>query len=374
MWRPMKRLFMHETGKYIYGFISSNTFFRLYIPKESNVSNGIYTISYQDISAVVKDSKVVDYTHVVKDTVARFLVEHQKVTERIMNSGFSIIPMRLGTFAQDETEVEEILNKGYSLIKEIMKRINDKIEVDVCATWSDFNSVLKEIGEEKEIKGYKEKLIDSSKGITVDDQMKLGIMVKKGLVEKREKYAQKIEEVLKMVSQDFKVHELMDDNMVFNGAFLIDKHDQKDFDRKLEELDIEFNPHTNWVAKSVSNPIGVGVNFRCICPLPPYSFYTLEIKKMQFKEIDWARKKLGLLNDFVTKDEIQKAYRISALSFHPDNNPNISGIEKEFDEVKKAHSILGEYSLSSEQSGQGDICSFNEREFKRNAILVKVRE
>ena len=49
------------------------------------------------------------------------------------------------------------------------------------------------------------------------------------------------------------------------------------------------------------------LNFRCVGPLPVYSFYTLEIQKMLFKEIDWAKKKLGL-NDFSTKDEIKNPY------------------------------------------------------------------
>ena len=98
---------------------------------------------------------------------------------------------------------------------------------------------------------------------------------------------------------------------------------------------------------------------------PPYSFYTLEIKKWQFEEIEWARKKLGLLNDFITKDEIKRliTHWLSAI---PTKNPNTPGIEKEFDETAKAYKILWEYC-------QGDSCHFDEEAFKKNAILVKVR-
>ena len=48
-----------------------------------------------------------------------------------------------------KTEVRNILSKGYNLIKEIFERISDKIEIDVVASWSDFNSIIKEAGEEK---------------------------------------------------------------------------------------------------------------------------------------------------------------------------------------------------------------------------------
>jgi len=330
-------------GKYIYGIISSNTY-------ES-------AIPYRDIAAVVNDTEIVDYTHMFKNALARALVEHQMVIERIMGAGYSIIPMRLGTFAMDEAEVKDILSKGYSLIKEIIPKISDKIEIDVVCAWSDFTSVIKEAGEEKEIYEYKEKLLSSPKGVTVDDQMKIGFMLKKALDEKREKYAFKIQDALKMVSVDSKSHELMDDKMVVNHAFLIDKAKQKEFYAKVEDLNTEFREK---------------LNFRCVGPLPPYSFFTLEIKKMQFNDVDLARKKLGILNGAVAKDEIKKAFHKQVFSSHPDRNPNKPGIEKEFNEIQRSYSMLLDYAQACEQAGQENLV-FNEDEFRKNAVLVKVR-
>ena len=330
-------------GKYIYGIISSNTY-------ES-------AIPYRDIAAVVNDAEIVDYTHMFKDALARALVEHQKVIERIMGAGYSIIPMRLGTFAMDEAEVKDILSKGYGLIKEIIPKISDKIEIDVVCAWSDFTSVIKEAGEEKEIYEYKEKLLSSPKGITVDDQMKIGFMLKKALDEKREKYAFKIQDALKMVSIDSKSHELMDDKMVTNTAFLIDKLKQKEFYAKVEDLNTEFKEL---------------LNFRCVGPLPAYSFYTLEIKKIQFNDVDWARKRLGILNDAIRKDEIKKIFHAQAFISHPDKNPDRPEAGKEFDEIRRSYNILLDYAQSCAQVGKESIY-FNEDEFKKNAVLVKVR-
>lgn len=348
---------MEKVGKYIYGIVNSNSNLSLSISKnfsevERFTMDRVYTIPYQDISAVVSDSKIVDYTHMSKDALARFLVRHQMVIEQIMDLGCTTIPVRLGTFATDESEVKDILNKGYKIIKEIMKKIKDKIEIDVVATWSDFNSILKEVGEKKEIKEFKEKLLDNPKEITIDDQMKVGAMVKKGLDKKREEHAFLLRIPLNTISEDFKAHELMDDKMVANFAFLIDKTKQEDFDRKVEELNIKFQD---------------ALNFRCVGPLPPYSFYTLEIKKMQFEEIDWAMKKFNLSNDFTSKEEIKKAYRKLAFSSHPDKNPDILGKNEEFDEVTKAYKILLDYC-------QDERCSFKEEDFKKNSLIVKVRE
>ncbi|MFH1691784.1 MAG: GvpL/GvpF family gas vesicle protein [Candidatus Omnitrophota bacterium] len=363
------------TGKYIYGIINCNTHdfvgpYGISVCKEvhpvtnsigaiqdSKICNGVHLIPYQGIAAVVVDSEIVDYTHMFKDALARGLVMHQKIIERIMEAGYSIIPMRLGTFAVDEAEVEDILRKGHALIKEIIQKTSDKIEIDIVSVWSDFVSTIKETGEEKEIKDYKEKLLSNPKGITVDDQMKIGFMFKKALNEKREKYALKIQDALKSASIDYKQHELMDDKMVVNLAFLIDKADLKEFYAKIEDLNIEFAEK---------------LNFRCVGPLPAYSFFTLEIKKIQFNEVDWARKKLGILNDLVVKDEIKKAFHRQVFISHPDRNPDKPGIEKEYDEITRSYNILLDYAQACEDGGQGNII-FNENEFQKNTILVKVR-
>ncbi|MBU1487031.1 DnaJ domain-containing protein [bacterium] len=133
---------------------------------------------------------------------------------------------------------------------------------------------------------------------------------------------------------------------------------QEDFNKRVEGLDVKF-------ARKL--------NFRCVGPLPPYSFYTLEIEKMESEEIDWARKRLGLLNTTAGKDEIKKAYQRAAASTHPDINPDTPGVEEEFDEIIRAHNILVEYCLAAEQAGQKERYSFEE-EFTKKALLVKVRE
>ena len=346
---------------YIYGILNSNASLQLSIPKEllleENEPNGVYTIAYQGISALVRNSKIADYTHMRKDVLAKLLVGHQTVIEKIMTAQDTIIPMRLGTSVQDETEVKDILSKGYNLIKEIFERISGKIEIDITATWGDLVSIIKEVGEEKVIKELKEKLLNNPKGINVDDQMRIGFMLKNELDKKRDNYACQIQEALKTVSTDFKAHELMDDKMVVNIAFLIDKDKREDFDKKVEELNVKFDEK---------------LNFRCVGPLPAYSFFTIEIKNMQFNEVNLARKRLGILEDCSSKEGIKIAFRKQVFISHPDKNPDKPGIEKEYDEVMRSYNTLLDYAQACEQVGQESLI-FNEDEFRKNAVLVKVR-
>ncbi len=363
---------MSKTGKYIYGVVNSSTeeffdmdeiaaFEDIYpfrnsaeVVNSSKASNRAFTICFQDIAAVVSDSEIVDYSHMPKDTLGRLLVSHQQLIEKVM-AKHTIIPMRLGTFASSDEEVREILSKGYRTIKDIFERAKDNIEIDIVATLNDLKSFLQEVSQEDEIRQLKQSLLNKEGGITIDDQMKVGVLVKRRLDKKKEMFANQIQAALGEIAQNLKAHDLMDDKMVLNTAFLLDKNRQKEFEHKLDEINDKFEDK---------------LNFRCVGPLPPYSFYTLEVKKPQFEEIDWAKKKLGLEKDFITASEIKKAHRKTALTCHPDKNPDTPNIEQKFDEMTRAYKILLDYYRASNQDEHDQGCYLNEEAFEKNALLV----
>lgn len=367
---------MSKTGRYIYGVINAGVeeCFGLSevagsvgdslskygedVVNSNKFSNHAYTVTFRDISAVVSDAEVVDYNHMSKHALASLLLRHQTVIERIM-ARYTIIPMRLGTFADNNEEVKEILTKGYRKIKGVFERAANTVEIDVVATLSDFDSFLQQVSEMDEIKQLKQSLLDKPQGVAVQDQMKVGVLVKKHLDRKIEEYVGQIQSVLNEIAEDFKPHDRMDDKMVLNTAFLIDQSKQKDFEQKIAELNGKFEEK---------------LNFRCVGPLPPYSFYTLKVKKAQFEEVDWAKKKLGLKDDLITASDIKKAHRRLALTCHPDKNRDVPGIEKKFADMTKAYQILLDYYQVSDSAGQGNGCYFDEETFDENAVLVTTVE
>ena len=361
---------MKQTGKYIYGVINSGRqeIFELddienledLYPFADNTnvfekSRHAYTISYEDISAVVVDSPIIEYSHLPKDTLGKMLVRHQQVIEKIM-SRYCVIPMRLGTFAGNNDEVRKILAKGHETIKNIFEKSKNSIEIDVAVTTNDFKSFLQEVSQEEEIKLFKESLLTKPGGVTIDDQIKIGVLVKKHLDAKKEKLSSAIQSALGKTAQAVKSHDVMDDKMVLNCAFLLDINNQNELMQKIEHLNDEFQNK---------------LDFRCIGPLPPYSFYTLEVKKTRFDEVRWAKEKLGLEVDFITPAEIKKAHRRAALVCHPDKNPNTPDIERKFDEMTKAYKILLDYYKASGRDKQEEICYLNREAFEKNAVLVE---
>jgi hypothetical protein len=340
-------------SKYIYGIIETSEE-RLFNLSGADTYEDVYVISYQDIAAIVSYSQPVDYTTLYKEQLARRLLNHQQVIEKIMEF-YYILPVKFGTHAANNQEVKEILLRGYTKFKDIFKKIHNRIEMDVVATWSNINSIVKEISEGEEVKELKEEIISRHEGISVNDQLAVGRRIKQILDKKAERYSFEIEAALNKCSLNFRRHDLMDDKMIINEAFMIEKIRKDEFERTLDELNSRF---------------GEGVNFRCVGPLPLYSFYTVEVKKISFEKVDRARKVL-CLGVRTSREEIIRAYRNRARLYHPDRNPDTLNAERQFNEISRAYQILLEYCLAAEQSGNGDVY-VNKKEPDEDAIITKI--
>lgn len=329
-------------ARYIYGVVGASE-------TGLQASDGVYPVPYRDISAVVSYAPFVDYASLPKDQVLRYLLEHQQVIEKVMDSR-TIIPMKLGTYASNSEEVEHILARGYANFKEVLRKIEAKIELDIVATWGNLQSMLQEIGRGPEIEDLKKDLISESEALSLEAKITIGRRVKELLDVKRREAGLEIERTLGEWAIGFKGHDLMDDRMIFNGAYLLDRNNKDRFELALDQLNQKYDEK---------------IDFRSVGPLPPYSFYTIEVKRLRFEDIEWASRKLGLTGDVVSRKEIEKAYKDQALICHPDKNPGVVDSGKEFQEVRVAYNLLLEYC-------QGDECSLRREDFANSALIVKV--
>jgi len=344
---------MNNTGKYIYGIINTGSHAGA---SALLISDGIYTVPYMDVSVVARDTEIVDYTNLPGDIAAQHLIEHQLVIEKVLHE-FTIIPVRLGTYVLNEDEMMQVLTGGHRMFKDIFEKIEGRTEVDVVATWVDMNMVIKEVSEEEEIKALKQCLLDKKETVTVDDQIKMGMLIKSYLNKKNNEYAHTIKDSLKDLCTNMKEHTRTDDSTIMNAAFFIDNGMRISFEERLDGINNDFSGK---------------VHFKCIGPLPPYNFYVLEIKKFRYEEIDRAREKLGL-KTFATKNEIRKAYRSYASIYHPDKQPDTQSdtqrakAEMEYGEIAKAYGLLSEYC-------RHESCSFKEEDFAGNSMIVRIKE
>lgn len=340
--------------KYIYGVIDSNEE-KKFSPVEKGKTDEVYTLPYQDIACVVSDYPKKTFDYGTREQVAKKLVSHQAVIEKVMEE-HTIIPIKFATLLANSDEVKNVLEKGYSGFKDKLKKLDKKIELDVAAVWNDLDSVIKKIGDEdEEIRKFKEEVAKKPPKETFQDRVKIGSMIKEALDKKKEELQREMLEFLKdkVKVDEAKKHELMDDSMVLNSAFLLDKDKEKEFDQALNELNKRYNER---------------INFRCVGPLPLYSFASYEVKKVSFKEIDEARNMLEL-GEETTLNEIKESYRKLAQKYHPDNDPNNPDLEKKFEGITKAYKLL--ISFCGEGLHPKEKCSFREGS-QRDVLIIDI--
>jgi hypothetical protein len=330
---------MTTDGKYIYGFVSTNE--RQNLGPIGIDQREVSILPCQDIAAVVSDLPFIQFDTMPKETLFRNLVIYQAVIERVMKDRH-IIPVKFGAMIEgEEEELKRILKNGYGQINENLKQMEGKLELNVAALWSNFEMVLKEIGEKEGIKKLKEEAISIPPDQVFEVKINVGKLVKESLDKKREECASLILDVLKKEAEGHRSYGVMDDSMILNVAFLINKDKQDVFEEKVDELDGYYQNK---------------INFRIVGPLPPYSFTTLEIKKVEFAKLNEAKEMLGL-GEESTPMEIKETYKELSKKFHPDKYPGDPEAQERFEKITKACQMLTEYC-------QEEQCSFKEADVR----------
>ena len=234
---------MTTYGKYIYGFIRTDK------PEDLGaigIDQGeVHILPYQEIAALVSDLSFVQFDSLSKEALLRNLAVYQSVIEKVMQR-HDIVPVKFGTMVQGEEEVNRILEKGYSHIGTSLRETENKIELDVAALWNNFEAILKEIGEEDRIKALKQEAASKSPEEVFKIKIKVGRIVKELLDSKREEHASLILDALKKEAENHRPHDIMDDSMILNAAFLIDKDKQEILEEKVDGLDRYYRDKINF--------------------------------------------------------------------------------------------------------------------------------
>ncbi len=317
---------MNRQGIYIYGFVPSHCFDAIEsLLKES----GIYAIEYEDVSAVVSDTRDEKLEYLDREALAHLLVDHQQKIEKIMGNGCSaIIPMQLGTIVNSGNDVIKILKNGFTVLNETFAIIENVEEFDLVAVWNNFPDIIKTISEMPQIRLMRE---DIAKKNVFDqaDSINIGKLMKKKIDEKNNKVSLDVIHSLMPYCLDTKKHETMNDEMPVNSAFLVKEENRDSFMEMIDQLDTKYADQ---------------LNFKIVGPLPCYSFYTIECKTLDKNEIEKAKEVLGI-DAYKSDADLKRAYRLKAGLTHPDRNKEIAGDNSEgFIKINNAYKIMLEYS------------------------------
>lgn len=255
---------MAEEGKYIY-CIAEIDGKRHFGPRGiGGRGDGVYTVCYRDIAAVISSSPVKKYSICRENTLA-----HQLIMEEAMKH-YTILPVRFGTIAEGKDDVgpqerirEKVLRERYTEFKDLLGKMDNKIELGVKALWKDMDMIFKEIVDEHaEIKRLKKKIATKSPAKTHAQRIEIGEMVKSALEAKKYKEGREILDLLKRISVDHHANDTFGDRMIINAAFLVEADREKEFDDSIDELTTKYDGR---------------IKFKYVGPVPPCNFVEIVV-------------------------------------------------------------------------------------------------
>ena len=247
-----------KEGKYIYGIIRHTgpiDFGPIGIGKRSDM---VYGINYNDITAIVSNSPVIQY-----EARRVNLTTHEKVLEAVMEK-FSVLPVRFSTISEHDNNeaIMKILEKDYKKFDEMLTKMDGKKELGLKILAQEtaiYESILEK---DHEIRSLKEKLINLPADKTHYQRMKIGEMVANAVKKETENYKNLILGVLTPLAEDVKINNNYGEMMILNAAFLIKNVAEPVFDKMVIDLD------EKW---------GTIMTFKYVGTLPPYNFVNLVI-------------------------------------------------------------------------------------------------
>lgn len=282
-------------------------------------NGAVRTIACGSFSGIIGRLHRGDFKQLPKEELIRLLLAHQKTLETIMVRHF-VLPFKFGTMVKDENELLKIVHEEKDFLSELFEKVKDSVEIDVVATW-DVPMILQKISEEDlEIVAYKKEMTNG-----VGDRAFVGMLLANALKHQADEWRQEITESLQSHAKSIAEHDLQNDQMILNTSFLIQHDKEKGFFQTLEDIDLSCKKK---------------LHFKCVGPLPPYSFATITLQRFDPEEIQGAAKTLGL-NGKAELTLVKKVYKELSRQCHPDTDPNLS-VEK-FEELNRAYEMIADY-------------------------------
>jgi hypothetical protein len=179
-----------EEGKYFYCVIPCNeekNFGQIGINDE-----GVYTIPYRHIAAVVSDSPIMDY-EMTEDNIRR----HEAVLRQVMEC-HTVVPVEFGTTIKNKKILGRLLTKAYEPTRECLGLVDNMVELGV-------------------------KVILNGDIVFADP-------------EKRKENASDILGSLSTIAKQAVAGDLFSDRLILNTSFLVNKKDTEVFSNEVARL------------------------------------------------------------------------------------------------------------------------------------------
>jgi len=260
-------------GRYVYGVSAEKK--RVGLGPIGIEGGEVYTIPYEDVSAIVHDCSAQPYQSTDDQTVRNWVMAHQNVLDAASKQLGVVIPLGFDTILRPKDDVtypeqvvKEWLKEDYARLREVMRKIEGKDEYAVQVSYEP-GLIVKQISEQsEEIRIIKEEIAAKSPGMAYMYRPKLEKAVKADTERLADEWFKDFYGRIKKHTDDIiieKTKKLNNDQvMLLNLSCLVARDKVDSLGKELEEI---------------NNMDGFSIHFSG--PWPPYSFVAKPIVTTQ---------------------------------------------------------------------------------------------
>jgi hypothetical protein len=252
-----------RSGKYVYCIIQTGEPRRFGPVGIGSEPAEVHTVNYKEIAAVVSDTPLEVY-----DPTRENVLAHERVNEVVMRD-FTVIPMSFSTVFKTSEDIVELLRSAYDAFRDVLVKMQDKLEFGLKVVWEP-ETIIREIEKDDENLRLLRQEISNQKGSTYFARMQYGRLVDSLLQERSERLVSEIINTLSTVSVASRTNKPIGDKMILNGAFLVARDREPDFDSKVKEIDARYE----------------NLIFKYTGPWPPYNFVNIRLKLERASEAE----------------------------------------------------------------------------------------
>ena len=206
----------------------------------------VFAIPHEGISVVVSRTPTEKFEISRVNTLA-----HQQVMEAVMERGYTVLPVRFDTIAEDKPDgsvdaesriYNHVLEKRGDEFNGLLARFRDVVELGVKGLWPDINAVFAEIVDRHtEIRQLRKRILDGKSGGShgMPPKARLGELVKKALDAKKNAAETELMNHLAETIVDSRKNKTFGDPMFANLALLVEKSREDDFAAALSAFEDE---------------------------------------------------------------------------------------------------------------------------------------
>ncbi len=243
--------------KYLYGVVSAPEALNLPASGVAGPDHPLYAIEFRGLAAIASDCAAEGY-----ENNRRNMTAHMRVLEALMVDR-TVLPLRFNSRCEFAEAVRDKVLKGsYDSLLDQLNCVKGRIELGLKAFWRD-NVLFEEIAAENSaIQDLRDRIARRPPAAMYHERIKLGEMVEKALVSKRQVEAERLLDHLRPHVEDAKMREPASERVALDAALLLKASMRAAFDKQLDALDRRETGR---------------LSFKCVGPTPLYNFVRMTL-------------------------------------------------------------------------------------------------